>query len=94
MYIIHTHQDATIVPVLASLRSLFALHEIETRAGEFMLNGYFSTTHILNVATLVLRKCMHLVESYSPHRITHPQIRKLLAQLRPNAVALVYQWIS
>jgi hypothetical protein len=91
MYIIRTSQDATIVPVLASLRSLFALYEIETRAGEFMLNGYFSTTHILNVATLVLGKCMRFLRTSSPHCITHPQIRKLLAQLRPNAVALVSQ---
>lgn len=43
------------------MRNLFALYEIETHSGEFMMHGYLTTTHIINISALV---CVHLIVGY------------------------------
>jgi len=61
-------KDSSVFVVLNRLRALFVCHEMELRAGEFLLDGFVNQAQMAAVHTL---------------------IQKLLAEIRPDAVALV-----
>ena len=70
--------------VLYRLLQLFALHEIELKLGEFTLDGYFSAAQTGHAHT---RACLSYEMMYP---FANPlQIEQLLAEIRPDAVALV-----